>query len=102
MFGWLREKINKKMENEMRGCILQNFRFVEFYNSKDKLNPSLNSFVEEVDHVSRYMKNKLDSGVSLSSEDNSKLLDVNMNCRRIWANEFGGSDLKFDKEFPTK
>ena len=23
-----------------------------------------------------------------------------MDCRKLWANYFGGSDMKFDKEFP--
>jgi hypothetical protein len=102
MLGWLRKKINKKIENEMGGCILQNLKFVEFYNNQDKLNPSLDLFIEEIERVSKFMKNKLDLGEFLTSEDNSKLLDVNMNCRRIWANEFGGSDFKFDKQFSIK
>ena len=48
------------------------------------------------------MKAKTDSGKNLTPDDNAELLDANKNCRRIWANEFGGSAFKFDKEFSTQ
>ena len=102
LFKWLKDKMNKSMNSEMKGCILQNLRFVEYVNNQDKLNSSIDQYIEEINDVSINMKDKIDSGETLTSDDNSKLLDVNMNCRRIWANEFGGGNFQFDKEFSIK
>ena len=32
----------------------------------------------------------------------SKLLDLDMNCRRLFANVYGGSDFKYDSKFDPK
>jgi len=32
----------------------------------------------------------------------SKLLDLDMECRRLWAIAYGGSDLKYNKMFEPK
>jgi len=102
MFKWLSGKITEKYNKEMKGCIIQNLKFVNYVRSEDIINPNIEIFIDEIKDVSLKMQSKMDSGSELSSDDRSKLLDVNMNCRRIWANEFGGSNFKFDKEFPTE
>lgn len=86
----------------MQGCIIQNLRFVDFVREQDNINPNIDMFIAEINNVSILMQSKMADGEDLTSDDRSQLLDVNMNCRRIWANEFGGSDLKFDKEFKTR
>ena len=37
-----------------------------------------------------------------SPETMSKLLDLDMECRRLWAIAYGGSDLKYNKTFEPK
>ena len=37
-----------------------------------------------------------------SPETMSKLLDLDMECRRLWAMAYGGSDLKCNKTFEPK
>jgi hypothetical protein len=101
MFKWLSDKINEKYKSEMQGCIIQNLRFVDFVRKQDNINPNIDIFIDEINNVSILMQSKMADGEDLTSDERSQLLDVNMNCRRIWANEFGGSDLKFDKEFKT-
>ena len=32
----------------------------------------------------------------------SRLLDLDMNCRRVFANVYGGSDLKYNDKFDSK
>jgi len=102
MFNWLKDKMNSRINSEMMGCIRQNLRFVDFVNNQDRLNSSLDFYIEEIKEISLKMKAKTDSGENLTPDDNSELLDANKNCRRIWANEFGGSAFKFDKEFSTQ
>ena len=102
MFKWLSDKINEKYKTEMQGCIKQNLRFVDYVREQDDLNANINMFIDDINNVSIVMKSKMAQGEELTSDDRSQLLDVNMNCRRIWANEFGGSNWKFDKVFKTE
>jgi hypothetical protein len=102
MFNWIKDKMNSRINSEMMGCIRQNLRFVDFVNNQDRLNSSLDFYIEEINEISLKMKAKTDSGENLTPDDNAELLDANKNCRRIWANEFGGSAFKFDKEFSTQ
>ena len=37
-----------------------------------------------------------------NSDNMSKLLDLDMNCRRMFANVYGGSDLKYNSKFDPK
>mgnify|MGYP001170349670 FL=1 len=102
MFNWLKDKMNSRINSEMMGCIRQNLRFIDFVNNQDRLNSSLDFYIEEIKEISLKMKAKTDSGENLTPDDNAELLDANKSCRRIWTNEFGGSAFKFDKEFSTK
>ena len=102
MFKWLSNKIDEKYKTEMQGCIKQNLRFVDYVRQQDDINPNINMFIDDIINVSIIMQSKMAQGEELTSDNRSQLLDVNMNCRRIWANEFGGSTWKFDKEFKTE
>ena len=50
MFKWLKDKVNKKMNNEMHNCIIQNLNFVYMvearkYALKDNINEEVMSHV---------------------------------------------------------
>ena len=47
MFNWLKDKMNSRINSEMMGCIRQNLRFIDFVNNQDRLNSSLDFYIEE-------------------------------------------------------
>ena len=105
MFKWLKDKVNKRMNNEMHNCITQNLNFVYMvearkYALKDDINEEVMSHVYMIKDQSENIQNSKTEGDDFTNDESDILLKLNMDCRKLWANYFGGSDMKFDKEFP--
>ena len=97
MFNWVKNKIRKKMSTEQDGCIRQNLNFVNFSRSRDS--HQIENEIREVYEGTNEIKSRKKINEPLSPEDSARNLDLNMICRKIWANYYGGSNSKFDKEF---
>ena len=105
MFNWLKDKINKKMNDEMYNCITQNLNFVYMvearkYALKEDISEEVMTHVYMIKDQSELIKNSKNEGDNFTNDENDLLLKLNMDCRKLWANYFNGSDMKFDKEFP--
>lgn len=109
MFKWLRDKMLTGSESEFNKCIDMCHTFIKFAERQEMLNPTPIDIGQKFDfpdiHTKlNYMSDQL-SGLSkegYSPETMSKLLDLDMECRRLWAIAYGGSDLKYNSEFSLK
>ena len=106
MLKWLKDKINKKMSKEMMGCITQNLNFayaieVQKYVFKDNIDKVIMNNIYSIKDQTEIIFFKKELNAEFTAEENDLLLRLNKDCRRIWANYFGKSNFKFDKEFPT-
>jgi len=109
MFKWLRNKMIKGSENEFRKCIDMCHTFIRFAEEQEMLNPTPIDIGAKFDYPNItakliYMSDQLSrlSQEGYSPETMSKLLDLDMECRRLWAIAYGGSDLKYNKTFEPK
>ena len=97
MLGWLRKKVQPKSDEEYKKGIKRNSNFLKFAEAfKD------NSDQLKQDLISVDASNAILNMSSNSSENMDKLLKLDMICRRMFAQEYGGSDLKYNKEFDPK
>ena len=107
MFGWLKGKINKKINSEMQGCIIQNLNFVHMvekaqYVFGEDIDPSILNKIYEIKDRSIQIRDSKNPEDNFSPEENDILLELNKYCRNLWTNYFRGSAMKFDSEFSTK
>lgn len=97
MFKWLRNKVMKGSKEEYQKGIDRNTFFLEFAksfsNNSDLLKQQL--YALETENMKLWM-------APYNDENMSKLLDIDMACRRLFANEYGGSDLKYNSKFNSK
>ncbi len=68
MFKWLKDKVNKKMNNEMHNCITQNLNFVYMvearkYALKDNINEEVMSHIYMIKDQSENIQNSKTEGV---------------------------------------
>ena len=109
MFKWLRDKMLSGSEDEFNKCIDMCHAFIKFAQEQEMQNPSpidVGTKFGYPDLSAKYfdMLDQL-SGFNqegYSPEAMSKLLDLDMECRRLWAIAYGGSDLKYNKMFEPK
>jgi len=99
----------KGSETEFNKCIDMCHTFIKFAESQERLSPTPIDIGAKFDYsnISTKLLNMSDklSGLSqdgYSPEAMSKLLDLDMECRRLWAIAYGGSDLKYNKTFGPK
>ena len=106
MFKWLKDKFNKKVSSEMNGCITQNLNFVyslevKKYVIKENISEDIMSHIYLIKDQTEKIKLTKNPDDDFSPDENDILMKLNKDCRRIWANYLGGSNFKFDQEFPT-
>ena len=109
MFKWLRDKMLTGSEGEFNKCIDMCHTFIKFAEKKEMQSPTPIDIGARFDYPDissklNYMYTQL-SGLSqdgYSPETMRKLLDLDMECRRLWAIAYGGSDLKYNKTFEPK
>ena len=83
--------------------------FLKYAEIQERLNPSsmeigIKFGYPDLSVKFSYMSEEL-AGLSrdgYSSETMSKLLDYDMECRKLWAIAYGGSDLKYNSKFNPK
>ena len=99
----------KGSENEFRKCVDMCHTFIKFAEGQEMLNPTSIDVGAKFDYPNistklNYMSIQLAdlSEEGYSPETMSKLLDLDMECRRLWAIAYGGSDLKYNKTFEPK
>lgn len=94
MFKWLRNKLVRVSKEEFDKGLDRNTNFLEFA----KAFTNNTSKVQNAIHLLE-TENMLLWTDGYSDESISRLLDIDMHCRRLFANVYGGSDLKYNKKF---
>ena len=97
MFKWLRDKVMKGTEESFNKGVDRNTNFLEFAKSFSNNTPEVNDIIYALE-----TDNTMLWTVGYNDKSMSKLLDVDMNCRRLFANVYGGSDFKYDTKFDPK
>ena len=97
MFKWLRDKVLRGDEESFNKGLDRNTNFLEF----------AKSFTNNTDEVNQIIYALETENMRLwtfgyNEKTMSKLLDLDMNCRRLFANFYGGSDFKYDSKFDPK
>jgi hypothetical protein len=97
MFKWLRDKVLRGDEESFNKGLDRNTNFLEF----------AKSFTTNTDEVNQIIYALETENMRLwtfgyNEKTMSKLLDLDMNCRRLFANVYGGSDFKYDSKFDPK
>jgi hypothetical protein len=97
MFKWLRDKVLRGDEESFNKGLDRNTNFLEF----------AKSFTSNTDEVNQIIYALETENMRLwtfgyNDKTMSKLLDLDMNCRRLFANVYGGSDFKYDSKFDPK
>ena len=95
MFKWLRDKMIKGSEEEFNRGLDK--LFLEFAKSFSNNTKEVNEIIYSLETENMQLWT-----VGYSEQNMSKLLDLDMDCRRIFANIYGGSDLKYNKKFDPK
>lgn len=77
--------------------------FTMMSDDNDPLRIKRNTLLEKVENIANKREiHEEDEPITkehfLDAESMQELLDINMECRRIWANEMFQSDFDFDKE----
>jgi len=106
MFKWIKDKILKRTNSEMDGCIVQNLNFVnmveeEQYVFKRNIDQNIMDQIYKIkDQTEKYDKIKnIDNNFTAKEIDD--LLNMNMHCRNIWTNYFNKKTSDFDKVFSS-
>jgi len=94
MFKWLRNKLLKGSEEEFEKGLDRNTNFLEFAKSFSNNSPEVKNIIEALETNNMQLWT-----LGYNDQTMSKLLDLDMNCRRMFANVYGGSDLKYNKKF---
>ena len=97
MFKWLRDKVLRGDEESFNKGLDRNTNFLEF----------AKSFTSNTDEVNQIIYALETENMRLwtfgyNEKTMSKLLDLDMNCRRLFANVYGGSDFKYVSKFDPK
>ena len=97
MFKWLRDKVLRGDEESFNKGLDRNTNFVEFAKSFTSNTEEVNQIIYalETDNMRLWT-------FGYNEKTMSKLLDLDMNCRRLFANVYGGSDFKYDSKFNPK
>ena len=97
MLKWLRDKLISGSQEEYEKGIDRNTNFLEFAKSFGN-----NTDITIQQLMALETDNMMLSMSPYNSDNMSKLLDLDMNCRRMFANVYGGSDLKYNSKFDPK
>lgn len=97
MFKWLRNKLLKGSKEEFEKGLDRNTNFLEFAKSFSNNSSEINDTIYALESENMRLWT-----FGYNDQTMSKLLDLDMNCRRMFANVYGGSDLKYNKKFDPK
>lgn len=96
MFKWLRDTLLSSEEGFEIG-LNRNTNFIEFGKSFDNNSTETNELLLLFEHQNMLLREE-----GFNKDSMSRLLDLDMNCRRVFANVYGGSDLKYNDKFDLK
>ena len=96
MFKWLRNKLLNTEEGFNTG-LDRNINFLEFAKSFSNNTPEI---IDTINALKEENTRLMEMGYN--DQTMSVLLDLDMNCRRLFANVYGGSDLKYNSKFDKK
>jgi hypothetical protein len=109
MFKWLRNKMIKGSEKDFNKRIDVCYAFIKFAQEKELLSPTSIDVGIKFDfpNISTKLGYMYDELRSLSESGYngkamSKLLDLDMECRKLWAIAYGQSNLKYNQTFLAK
>ena len=107
MFKWLRDKINTGSENEYKNGLARNANFLNFLMNELPTRPEFDHLnhariLGDIDITKLLEENNELYKLGYSPDNMTLLLDLDMNCRRIWGNVLRQSDLKYNKTFDPK
>lgn len=94
MFKWLRDKLITGSKEEYEKGLDRNTNFLEFAKSFNNNSDEVNNLIYTLETENMRLWT-----LGYNDENMSKLLDLDMNCRRMFANVYGGSDLKYNNKF---
>ena len=96
MFKWLRDKLLSTEEGFNTG-LDRNTNFLEYAKSFSNNTPEIIDTINALDEENTRLME-----MGYNDQTMSTLLDLDMNCRRLFANVYGGSDLKYNSKFDSK
>jgi hypothetical protein len=96
MFKWLRDKLLNTEEGFNKG-LDRNTNFLEFAKSFSDNTPEIMDTINALEEQNTRLME-----MGYNDQTMSTLLDLDMNCRRLFANVYGGSDLKYNSKFDKK
>ena len=99
MFKWLRDKINTGSETEYKNGLIRDELPIT---RPDLIEVSHARLLGDIDLMRLMQKNNELSMLDYSPDNMSRLLDLDMECRRIWGVTLKQSDLKYNKTFDPK
>tara|TARA_B100001063_G_C16661502_1_gene501338 strand:+ start:226 stop:534 length:309 start_codon:yes stop_codon:yes gene_type:complete len=99
VFDWLKNKIEKSESKEFdKGCH-RTLNFLNYAKSRDDAQPGdiadIELYISEINNLIKNIK----KNDSVDKDSMDKLLEIDMICRRIWANAFQESNFTYDKKF---
>ena len=97
MFKWLRDKVLRGDEESFNKGLDRNTNFLEFAKSFKNNTDQVNQIIYALETENMRLWT-----FGYNEQTMSKLLDLDMNCRRLFANVYGGSDFKYDSKFNPK
>jgi len=97
MLGWLKKKVQQKSDEEYKKGIQRNYNFLKFAKAFKDNSDQLKQDLESVEATTSLLE------VSPNNPENmDRLLKIDMICRRMFAQDYGGSDLKYNSKFDPK
>jgi hypothetical protein len=97
MFKWLRDKVLRGDEESFNKGLDRNTNFLEFAKSFTSNTDEENQIIYALETENMRLWT-----FGYNEQTMSKLLDLDMNCRRLFANVYGGSDFKYNSKFDPK
>lgn len=97
MLKWLRDKLMRGDKETFNTGLDRNTNFLEFAKSFSNNTDAILQTIYTLEIENIRLRT-----FGYNEKNMSKLLDLDMNCRRLFANVYGGSDFKYDSKFNPK
>jgi len=97
MLKWLRDKLMRGDKETFNTGLDRNTNFLEFAKSFKNNSQEVNDLIYALETENMRLWT-----FGYNEQTMSKLLDLDMNCRRLFANVYGGSDFKYNSKFDPK
>ena len=106
MFRWLQKKLVKSSEQKFNAFINLSHNFIKYAENRELTNPTPIDIGVKFDfpdigtkltHIRQELSALNEEGYN--DETWIKVLDIDMECRKLWAIAYGGSNLKYNSEF---